>query len=148
VADRDGGTSRFRRRFDLDFQRNLANFIGAWKTTLAVSIFHIGLPLDHPSVPIEERPKIAKRLSDLRERMTVAGYKYEIIHASPATGLDDFKRQLRTQPCDGVPIGSGAAGDPAMTYFMEQIIDATFRAATVKERCTQTSAAILIRLSE
>jgi hypothetical protein len=92
---------------------------------LAVSIFHIGLPLSHPSIPAEERPKIAKRLSDLKERMTGAGYHYEIIHASPDTGLEGFKQQLRTQPCDGVLIGGAVAGDPAMSYFMEQIIDAT-----------------------
>jgi hypothetical protein len=92
---------------------------------LAVSIFHIGLPLDHPAIPVEERPKITKRLSDLQERMTRAGYRYEIIQASPETGLDDFKHRLRTQPCDGVLIGGGVAGDPAMSYFMEQIIDVT-----------------------
>jgi hypothetical protein len=92
---------------------------------LAISIFHIGLPLDHPLIPSGDGPKIMKRLSDMRERMTRAGYQYEIVHASPETGLDDFKHQLRTQPCDGVLIGGGVAGDPAMSYFMEQIIDAT-----------------------
>jgi hypothetical protein len=96
---------------------------------LAVFIFHIGLPLDHPSIPAEERPKITKRLSDLRDRMTSAGYSYEITHASPETGLDAFKHQLRTQPCDGILIGGGIAGDPAMSYFMEQIIDATHEVA-------------------
>ena len=85
---------------------------------MAVSIFHIGLPLDHPSIPVEERPKIAKRLSDLHERMTCAGYKYEITHASPETGLDGFKHQLRTHPCDGVLIGGAVVGDPAMSYFI------------------------------
>jgi hypothetical protein len=89
---------------------------------LPVSIFHIGLPLDQ--IPAEERPKIAKRLSELRERMMRAGYKYEIIHASPEGGLDGFKDLLRTEPCDGVLIGGGVAGDPALSYFMEQIIDA------------------------
>jgi hypothetical protein len=96
---------------------------------LAVSIFHIGLPLDHPSIPAEERPKIAKRLRDLQERMKRAGYKYEITHASPDTGLNGFKHQLRTQPCDGVLIGGAVAGDPAMSYFMEKIIDATHEVA-------------------
>jgi hypothetical protein len=96
---------------------------------LAVSIFHIGLPLDHPSIPIEERLNITKRLNDLRERMTRAGYKYEIIHASPETGREGFKHQLRTQPCDGVRIGGAVVGDPAMSYFMEQIIDVTHEVA-------------------
>jgi len=57
--------------------------------------------------------------------MTRAGYKYEIIQASPETGLDGFKHQLETQPCDGVLIGGGVVGNEAMSYFMEQIIDAT-----------------------
>ena len=63
--------------------------------------------------------------------MTRAGYRYEITHVSPETGLDGFKHQygfkhqLRTEPCDGVLIGGAVAGDPAMSYFMEQIIDAS-----------------------
>jgi hypothetical protein len=92
---------------------------------VTVSIFHIGLPLDHPAIPPDDRPKIVKRLSDLQERMRAAGYNYEIIHASPETGLESFKHQLRTRPCDGVLIGGGVAGDPAMSYFLEQIIDVT-----------------------
>jgi hypothetical protein len=92
---------------------------------VAVSIFHIGLPLDHPSIPAGERPKIAKRLSDLQQRMTGAGYKYEIVCASPETGLESFKHQLKTQPCDGVLIGGGVAGNEALSYFMEQIINVT-----------------------
>jgi hypothetical protein len=92
---------------------------------LAVSIFHVGLPLDHPLIPVEERAKINRRLRDLQERMTRAGYRYEIIQVSPETGLDGFKHQLETQPCDGVLIGGGVAGNESMSYFMEQIIDAT-----------------------
>lgn len=96
---------------------------------MAVSIFHIGLPLDHPLIPVEERAKIAKRLIDLRERMREAGYNYEIIHASPESGLEDLKRLLKTQPCDGVLIGGAVVGDPAMSYFLEQIIDVTHEVA-------------------
>ena len=96
---------------------------------MAISILHIGLPLDHPSIPAEERPKLAKRLNDLKERMRRAGYNYEIIHASPETGLDGFKHQLRIQPCDGVLIGGGVAGNEAMSYFLEQIIDVTHEVA-------------------
>jgi hypothetical protein len=92
---------------------------------MTISIFHIGLPLDHPLIPPEERPKIAKRISALQELMNAAGYHYEIIQASPETGLESFKHQLRTQPCDGVLIGGAVASDPAMSYFMEQIIDLT-----------------------
>ena len=81
--------------------------------------------MDHPSIPAEERPKITKRLSDLQEMMRGAGYNYEIIFSSPESGLEGFKRQLRTQPCDGVLIGGGVVSDPAMSYFLEQIVDAT-----------------------
>ena len=96
---------------------------------MSVSIFHIGLSLDHPLIPVEERPKIKRRLRDLQERMTRAGYKYEIIQATPETGLDGFKHKLKTQPCDGVLIGGGVAGNEAMSYFMEQIIEATHEVA-------------------
>lgn len=91
---------------------------------MTVSIFHIGLPLDHPLIPVEDRAEIRERLSALRERMRRASYRYEIIHASPETGLDGFKHQLRTQPCDGVLIGGGVVGNPELSYFMEQIVDA------------------------
>jgi hypothetical protein len=94
-----------------------------------VSILHIGLPLDHGLIPVEERPKIMQRLSDLQERMRGAGYRYEIVYASPERGLEDFKRQLRTQPCDGVLIGGGVIGNPDMSYFLEQIIDAAHEVA-------------------
>jgi hypothetical protein len=97
--------------------------------SLTVSIFHIGLPLDHALIPVEERPKIEKRLRDLRERMMGVGYRYEIVHASPETGLEEFKRRLETEPCDAVLIGGGVAGNEAMSYFMEQIIDVAHEAA-------------------
>jgi hypothetical protein len=61
--------------------------------------------------------------------MRAAGYIYEIIHASPETSLEGFKHQLQTQPCDGVLIGGGVASDPALSYFMEQIIDAAHQVA-------------------
>ena len=57
--------------------------------------------------------------------MTRAGYRYEIIHAAPDTGLESFKHQLRTQPPDGVLIGGGVVGNPTMSYFLEQIINVT-----------------------
>ncbi len=92
---------------------------------MTVSILHIGLPMEHPSIPEEERPKVIKRLSGLQEMMRGAGYTYEIIYASPESGLEGFKHQLRTRPCDGVLIGGGVVSDPAMTHFMEQIVNAT-----------------------
>jgi hypothetical protein len=97
--------------------------------TVPVSIFHIGLPLDHPSIPAEDRPQLTRRLSDLKEMMRGAGYNYEIIHYSPEDGLEGFRRQLRTQPCDGVLIGGGVVGNPALSYFLEQIIDAAHEEA-------------------
>ena len=96
---------------------------------MSVSIVHIGLTLDHPLIPVEERPRIEERLRALKERMTGAGYRYEIIQASPETGLGVFQDQLEMQPCDGVLIGGGLAGNEAMSYFMEQIIDVTHQVA-------------------
>ena len=61
--------------------------------------------------------------------MRGAGYNYQIVHYSPESGLDGFKRQLETQPCDGVLIGGGVAGNPALSHFMEQIIDVTHEVA-------------------
>jgi len=92
---------------------------------MPIFILHVGLPLDHAAIPAEERPKIAKRLTNLQQGMRSAGYNYEIFTISPEGGLEDFKNRLRAQPCDGVLIGGGIASDPAMTYFMEQIVDAT-----------------------
>ena len=85
--------------------------------------------MDHPSIPEEERPKVTKRLSDLQEMMRGVGYAYEIVHASPEGGLESFQHRLRTQPCDGVLVGGGVVGNPAMTHFMEQIVNATRESA-------------------
>jgi hypothetical protein len=92
-------------------------------TAMPISIIHIGLPLDHPSIPAEDRPMLAKRLAGLRQGMRDAGYDYEILHASPDTGLEAFRDQLRTQSCHGVLIGGGVVGNPELTYFMEQIVN-------------------------
>jgi len=113
---------------------------------LSVSIFHIGLSLDHPLIPFEERPKIEKRLRDLQERMTSAGYKYEIIQATPENGLDDFKHKLQTQPCDGVLIGGGVAGNEAMSYFMEQIINTTHEVPPKRKSCFTTTPSMYAQL--
>ena len=96
---------------------------------MSVSIFHIGLSLDHPLIPVEERTRIKERLRDLQERMKRAGYRYEIIQASPETSLDGFKHQLENQRCDGVFIGGGVVGNESMSYFMEQTIDVTHKLA-------------------
>jgi len=90
---------------------------------MGIHIIHIGFPLDHPEIPIDERPKIAKRLADLVDEMHGLGYGYEIQHACPETGLEAFKDRLKSASCHGVLIGGGVAGNPAMSYFMEQIID-------------------------
>ena len=82
---------------------------------MPVSIFHIGLPMDHPLIPVEERSKITKRLADLEHTMRGAGYNYEVVYASPESGLEGFKSRLRMQPCDGVLIGGGVVSDPTMT---------------------------------
>ncbi|QNI37577.1 hypothetical protein [Edaphobacter albus] len=95
---------------------------------MPISIIHIGLPLDHPSIPPEDRSKIAKRLTDLQQRMRDAGYYYDIVHASPESDLEDFRDRLKAQP-QGILIGGGVVGNPTLTYFMEQIIDVTHEVA-------------------
>jgi hypothetical protein len=61
--------------------------------------------------------------------MRDAGYDYNIFHASPEGGLDAFRNQLKTQPCDGVLIGGGVVGNPDLSYFLEQLIDTTHEVA-------------------
>ena len=93
------------------------------RIAMPISIFHVGLALDHPSIPVDDRPQLTKRLADLRQSMIAESFNYEFIHCSPEKGLDDFKHQLRTHPCDGVLIGGGVVGNPTMTYFLEQIVN-------------------------
>lgn len=56
--------------------------------------------------------------------MRAAGYHYEILHAAPEEGLEDFCRYLRTHPCDGVLIGGGVTGNPDLAGFQQRIVDA------------------------
>ena len=92
---------------------------------MPISIIHIGLPLDHPLIPVGEGAKIRQRLDEIQQRMRDAGYRYEIVHASPEGGLDAFGEQLKTLSCDGVLIGGAVTGDPSLRDFMEQIIAVT-----------------------
>lgn len=96
---------------------------------MSVTIFHIGLRLDHPLIPIAERAKIKRRLRNLRERMRRAGYHYEIIQVSPENGLGEFRSRLQAKRCDAVLIGGGVVGNESMSHFMEQIIDSTHELA-------------------
>jgi len=99
---------------------------------MAISILHVGVPLDHPVVPVEDRENLRKRLDELQARMRAAGYDYEILCVSPdggEFGVAEFKQRLRTRPCDGVLLGGGVVGNPEMSYFMEQIVNATHEAA-------------------
>jgi hypothetical protein len=92
---------------------------------MTLSIIHIGLPLDHPSIPAHVRDSIGQRLNDVQSSMQAAGLDYNIFYCSPDTGLDAFVDTLRANRCDGVIIGGGLIINPKLFYFMEQIVDAT-----------------------
>ncbi len=88
------------------------------------SILHIGLPLDPPWLTAEEAVTIAARLAAIRKRMSAAGYRYVVMHASPAGGLAAFRKWLQTEPCDVVLIGGGVSADPKLASFKQQIANA------------------------
>jgi hypothetical protein len=92
-------------------------------TNSKLSFIHVGLPLDHPSIPIEIRKEASVQLPLLIDRMQAEGYGYELVFASPEGGLENFKSQLGARGPDGVVIGGGVVGNPQMRFFMEQIID-------------------------
>lgn len=96
-----------------------------------LSILHIGLPLEPPWLTVEDAKKIAARLADIRQRMHAAGYRYAVMHASPDSGLSQFRERLRTETIDAVLIGGGVAADPKLATFKQQIIDATHDLAPV-----------------
>jgi hypothetical protein len=89
-----------------------------------VSVLHIGLPLVPPWLTAEEGTKIATRLVGIRQKMEAAGYRYDVLHASPDVGLTEFRERLRTERIDAVVIGGGVVGDPKLAAFKQQIIDA------------------------
>ena len=91
----------------------------------SISILHIGVPMDHPSIPPDMRPKVEQGLQTIKREMSRAGLDYQLIYYSPETGLGGFVKRLREGPCDGVVIGGGVTSVPQMTFFMEQIVDAT-----------------------
>jgi hypothetical protein len=91
----------------------------------AISILHIGVPMDHPSIPSDMRPKVERGLKDIKSEMTRSGFDYRLIYYSPEGGLQGFVEQLRKNPSDGVVIGGGVTSNPQMTGFMEQIVDVT-----------------------
>jgi hypothetical protein len=90
-----------------------------------ISVVHIGLPLAPPWVPAEECEKIASRLIGLRQKMEGAGYRYEVMHASPEGGLAELRKRLQSEPCDAVLIGGGVVADEKLAVFKQQIIEVT-----------------------
>jgi hypothetical protein len=96
---------------------------------MPVSIIHVGLPFDHPIIPVDDRPEIIARVRGIQERMRAAGYLYEVIHVSPEGSLNAFRRQLQAEPPDGVLLGGGLLGDDDLRYFLEQVINTTHEAA-------------------
>ncbi len=90
-----------------------------------ISVLHIGLPLMPPWLTAEESEKIGARLAGIRREMEAAGYRYDVLHASPEGGLAEFRKRLQTEPINAVLIGGGVAGDPKLAAFKQQIVDAT-----------------------
>jgi hypothetical protein len=76
------------------------------------SFIHIGLPLDHPSIPKEIQEKAGPLLNQIRDQMLAEGYDYEFAFASPEIGLRAFKSQLEAHPPDGVVTGGGRGEQP------------------------------------
>jgi hypothetical protein len=89
-----------------------------------ISVLHLGLPLAPPWLTQEDGGEIAARIRDIRQQMEVAGFQYDVLHASPDTGLTGFRERLQAEPVDAVLIGGGVAGDPTLASFKMQIIDA------------------------
>jgi hypothetical protein len=88
------------------------------------SVLHIGLPLAPPWLTLDEGAEIAARLVGITQRMKAAGYLYTVMHASPLEGLEEFRSRLRELPLDVVVIGGGVIGNPELSAFKQQIIDA------------------------
>src|ERR1700719_2492594 len=80
-------------------------------TNSKLSFIHVGLPLDHPSIPIEIRKEASVQLPQLRARMQAEAYGYELVFASPEDSLENFKSQLGACEPDGVVIGGGVVGN-------------------------------------
>jgi hypothetical protein len=96
----------------------------AWERSVTISVLHIGLPLAPPWLTQKDGEEIAARLSRIRQQMEAAGFRYHVLHASPNTGLAEFRERLRTECVDAVLIGGGVAGDPKLALFKQEIIDA------------------------
>ncbi len=97
--------------------------------TEPISILHIGVPMDHPSIPDDLRPRVRKGLQEIEAALSQAGFDYSLVYYSPESGLDGFAERLRRDRCDGVVVGGGVTSVAEMTYFMEQIVDTTHRHA-------------------
>jgi DNA-binding LacI/PurR family transcriptional regulator len=89
-----------------------------------VSVLHIGLPLAPPWLTHEDGEKVAARLAGIRQQMEAAGFRYQVLHASPDTGLAEFRERLRSERVDAILIGGGVAADPKLASFKQEIVGA------------------------
>ena len=93
------------------------------------SVVHIGLPLSPPWLTQRDGEKIAARLAGIRQQMREAGFRYDVLHASPDTGLTKFRKRLQADRVDAVVIGGGVVGDPKLASFKQEIVDAALDVA-------------------
>jgi hypothetical protein len=57
--------------------------------------------------------------------MEALGYRYQVMHVSPESGLAELRMRLKSDPCNAVLIGGGVAANEKFALFKQQIIDVT-----------------------
>ena len=82
----------------------------------------MGLPVDHPAIPAEIRPKIAAAIQHAEEEFARTNATIRQMSASPADS-SAFVAQLKEGSVAGVVIGNGVRSNPGLTVFFEQLVD-------------------------
>jgi len=92
---------------------------------MAPAVLLVGLPWNHHIVVSKyDADAVRRGLEKTEIIMKDAGYDYKPCYIPPEEGVTSLIDELKNKYWNGVIVGFGVRGDPDLTVFFEQIINA------------------------
>ena len=92
---------------------------------LPLHFINVGLPPNHPSIPAHLHAQVAAGCDALQASYDRCNAHLSLFYTTPDT-VDEFVAYMKQHgsQLDGVVIGFGVRGNPELTPFFEQLVDA------------------------
>src|ERR1700677_159115 len=89
-----------------------------------LSVILVGLPHHHDTIPAAMRDDVETSLAQISHTMHAAGITFKWISVAPEDSIITLKSELKARSPDAVVIAFGVRGNPKLTPFFEQLVDA------------------------